>query len=48
MDCGQKQDIIRYVNAELLCQDWPRIRRQTASRVIAVWERRLPGLAVAG
>ena len=48
LDCGQKQDIIQYVNAELLRRDWPRIRRLTARRVVAVWERRLPGLAVAG
>ncbi|GAB3334875.1 hypothetical protein GCM10027452_08450 [Micromonospora halotolerans] len=46
MDCGQRDDIIRYVNATLLRRDWPRIRRLTARRVIALWERRLPELAV--
>jgi hypothetical protein len=45
IDCGQRQDIVRYVNADLLRQDWPLIRRLTARRLIAVWERRLPGLA---
>ncbi|WP_346536462.1 hypothetical protein [Micromonospora sp. DPT] len=46
MDCGQREDIIRYVNATLLRRDWPRIRRLTARRLIALWERRLPELAV--
>ena len=45
MDCGQRDDIVRYVNATLLRRDWPRIRRLTARRVIAVWERRLPELS---
>ncbi|WP_088977479.1 hypothetical protein [Micromonospora coxensis] len=44
MDCGQLDDIVRYVNATLLRRDWPRIRRLTARRVIALWERRLPEL----
>ena len=47
LDCGQRDDIIRYVNAALLRQDWPRIRRLTARRVIRLWERQLPDL-VAG
>jgi hypothetical protein len=46
LDCGQREDIIRYVNAELLRHDWPRIRRLTSRGLIAVWERRLPDLAV--
>ncbi|TYB38925.1 hypothetical protein FXF50_06565 [Micromonospora sp. AP08] len=45
MDCGQRDDIVRYVNATLLRRDWPRIRRLTARRIIALWERRLPELA---
>ncbi|SBT52076.1 hypothetical protein [Micromonospora auratinigra] len=44
MDCGQLDDIVRYVNAALFRRDWPRIRRLTARRVVAVWERRLPEL----
>ncbi|MFI5835962.1 hypothetical protein ACIA5A_20045 [Micromonospora sp. NPDC051300] len=44
MDCGQREDIARYVNPVLLREDWARIRRLTARRVIAVWESRLPGL----
>ena len=45
LDCGQRDDIIRYVDAALLRQDWPRIRRLTARRVIRLWESRIPGLA---
>ncbi|WP_343443427.1 hypothetical protein [Micromonospora schwarzwaldensis] len=45
MDCGQREDIVRYVNPILLRADWPRIRRLTARRVIALWESRMPGLA---
>jgi len=48
LDCGQRADIVRYVNAELLRRDWPRIRRLTSRRLIAIWERRLPELANAG
>ncbi|SCG50486.1 hypothetical protein GA0070213_104129 [Micromonospora humi] len=45
MDCGQREDIVRYVNPALLRTDWPRIRRLTARRVIALWESRMSGLA---
>ncbi|NES16947.1 MULTISPECIES: hypothetical protein [Micromonospora] len=45
MDCGQRDDIVRYVNPTLLRRDWPRIRRLTARRVVALWERRMPDLA---
>jgi hypothetical protein len=48
LDCGQKYDIVRYVNANLLRQDWPRIRRLTSRGLIAIWERILPDLASAG
>lgn len=47
LDCGQREDIVRYVNAMLLCDDWPRIRRLTSRRMIAIWERVLPDLAAA-
>ncbi|MFU8849618.1 hypothetical protein ACNAW0_01290 [Micromonospora sp. SL1-18] len=47
LDCGQRGDVVRYVNATLLRRDWPRIRRLTARRVVALWERRLPDLAAA-
>jgi hypothetical protein len=47
IDCGQREDFARYVNAGLFVQDWPRIRRLTGRRVIAVWESRLPALAAA-
>ncbi|MFI7212169.1 hypothetical protein ACIBP4_15150 [Micromonospora maritima] len=45
MDCGQREDIASYVNPVLLREDWARIRKLTARRVIALWESRLPGLA---
>ncbi|WP_320065942.1 hypothetical protein [Micromonospora sp. RTGN7] len=45
LDCGQREDLLRYVNAGLLRRDWPRIRRLTARRLIALWERCLPDLA---
>jgi hypothetical protein len=45
LDCGQREDIIRYVNADLLRLDWTRIRRLTARRLIGLWERLLPELA---
>jgi hypothetical protein len=48
MDCGQRYDIVKYVNAELLLRDWPRIRRLTSRRLISVWEKRLPDLAATG
>ncbi|ATO14953.1 hypothetical protein CO540_14905 [Micromonospora sp. WMMA2032] len=44
LDCGQRSDIVQYVNTTLLRQDWPRIRRLTARRVTRLWERRLPDL----
>ncbi|WFE33798.1 hypothetical protein [Micromonospora sp. WMMD975] len=44
MDCGQREDIARFVNPVLLRGDWARIRRLTARRVIALWESRMPGL----
>jgi hypothetical protein len=47
LDCGQRPDFVRYVDAALLVRDWPRIRRLTSRRVIAVRERRLPELAKA-
>ncbi|MET7748862.1 hypothetical protein [Micromonospora sp. NPDC005367] len=45
LDCGQRDDIIRYIHPELLRRDWPRVRRLTARRLISLWERRLPDLA---
>nr|WP_204341918.1 hypothetical protein [Micromonospora terminaliae] len=45
MDCGQRDDIVRYVNADLLRRDWPRICRLTARRLTRLWERKLPDLA---
>ncbi|MDT5041486.1 MAG: hypothetical protein QOE51_2471 [Actinoplanes sp.] len=47
LDCGQREDIVRYVNAELLQLDWPRIRRLTGRRLVSLWEQRLPELVAA-
>ncbi|MFF5176001.1 hypothetical protein ACFY3U_25715 [Micromonospora sp. NPDC000089] len=44
LDCGQHDDIVRFVDGGLLRRDWPRIRRLTARRLISLWERRLPEL----
>jgi hypothetical protein len=38
---------VRYINGALLVHDWPSIRRLTARRVITIWEKRLPDLAMA-
>jgi hypothetical protein len=45
IDCGQRDDFIAYVNADLLVQDWPVIRRLTGRRIVEIWEASLPDLA---
>lgn len=45
LDCGQRADVGRYVNADLLRREWPRLRRATTSQITRRWEQRLPGLA---
>ncbi|MEH1167575.1 hypothetical protein V6V47_19530 [Micromonospora sp. CPCC 205539] len=45
LDCGQLDDLVRYVNAVLLHRDWPRIKRLTSRRLVTLWEQRLPELA---
>ena len=47
LNCGQRQDIIAYVHADLLRRDWPRIRRLTSRQLVELWEARLPGLVSA-
>ncbi|GAA2654671.1 hypothetical protein [Paractinoplanes durhamensis] len=47
LDCGQREDIVRYVDPHLLRGDWPRLCRATTSQVTRRWEQRLPGLAAA-
>lgn len=47
LDCGQRADIVEYVDPDLLRGDWPRLRRATTSQVTRRWEQRLPGLAAA-
>jgi hypothetical protein len=46
-DAGQREDIARYVNRELLMRAWPRVRRLTSRELIDIWEERLPPLAAA-
>jgi hypothetical protein len=46
-DAGQREDIARYVNRDLLAQDWPQVRRLTSRELIGIWEQRLPALAAA-
>jgi len=46
-DAGQRDDIARYVNRDLLIEDWPRMRRLTSRELIGIWEQRLPALAAA-
>jgi hypothetical protein len=46
-DAGQRDDIARYINRDLLVQDWPRMRRLTSRELIGIWEERLPPLAAA-
>lgn len=44
LDCGQRQDVERYLHPDLLVAEWPRIRRATSRILVALWERRLPAL----
>jgi len=46
-DAGQRDDLARYVNRELLIEDWPRMRRLTSRELIGIWEQCLPALAAA-
>jgi hypothetical protein len=47
LDCGQRADIARYVDPDLLRGDWHSLCRATTSQVTRRWEQRLPGLAPA-
>ena len=44
LDCGQRADVRRYINADLLRREWPRLRRATTAQIIRRWEQRLTGL----
>jgi hypothetical protein len=44
MSCGQRADVAAYVNGELLCRDWPKVKRLTTGELTGVWERQLPQL----
>ncbi|GAB1643399.1 hypothetical protein [Krasilnikovia sp. MM14-A1259] len=46
-DAGQREDIARYINRDLLVHDWPQMRRLTSRELIGIWEKRLPALASA-
>lgn len=45
LDCGQRDDVRRWVHPDLLRQDWPRLCRGFTSQITRRWEQRLPGLA---
>ena len=47
LDCGQRDDVARYVSRALLSADWPNLRRLTSRELIGIWERQLPQLAAA-
>jgi hypothetical protein len=47
LDCGRRDDIVRYIHPEHLRDDWPRIRKSTSRQLVALWERHLPELAAA-
>ena len=47
LDCGQRDDVTRWVHPDLLRQDWPRLRRAFTSQITGRWEQRLPGLTSA-
>jgi hypothetical protein len=44
-DAGQRHDIARHINRDLLAWDWPRMRRLTSRELIGIWEERPPILA---
>jgi hypothetical protein len=48
LDCGQLADVVAYLDAGHLLADWPRVRRLTSQRLVALWESRLPDLASIG
>jgi hypothetical protein len=47
LDCGQRNDVARYVNRALLVADWPSMRRLTSRELVGIWERQLPPLSAA-
>ena len=44
---GQRADLARWINWNLLLDDWPKVRRLTATDLIRVWGNLLPELAAA-
>lgn len=44
---GQRDDLARWIDRDLLVGDWPKIRMLTAGVLVRAWERVLPELAAA-
>ncbi|MEV6345432.1 hypothetical protein [Actinoplanes sp. NPDC051851] len=44
---GQRADLARWINRDLLVRDWPKIRMLTAQVLVRAWEGLLPELAAA-
>ncbi|ALV30904.1 hypothetical protein AS200_01495 [Streptomyces sp. CdTB01] len=44
---GLREDLTRYLNADLLVRHWPRLRIAVGKPVRACWERRFPELVAA-
>ena len=41
VDVGQRDDVAKYMNADYLRADWPRLRRLIESPLRRIWEQRL-------
>jgi hypothetical protein len=44
---GQRQDLVRFLNKELLLAQWPLLRRMVSRQLCHVWEEAFPELAQA-
>lgn len=42
IDVGRRIDVAKYMDADLLQQDWVKLRRLLPKQMIAIWESRLP------
>ena len=44
---GQRQDLVRFLNKELLLAQWPVLRRMVSRHLGQVWEEAFPALTQA-
>ncbi|MFG1927957.1 hypothetical protein [Cryptosporangium sp. NPDC048952] len=42
IDVGRRIDVAKFMDAGLLQQDWPMLRRLLPKQMIVIWESRLP------